>query len=82
MIDWIGEIIPLPDKMSWAEQGRIHRLSCYRDAKNALQGLTISDIAQIIKMSERQAIAFMNKMTKLKVVAKEDGMYVINPLYF
>lgn len=85
---------PLPDKLTWAEQGRLIRLQHYILRENqllvyrshgALKPVDIPEMCRILNMSERQCKGLMSKSQALGVVKEiqiDDTRYfMFNPIY-
>lgn len=89
----------LPDKLTETETARVYRLSLtmrknsnliYYKSGNSFKAMGLSQIARYLKISQRQAAAFISKMIFLHIIGKVRvnigrgtcTQYYINPCYF
>ena len=89
----------LPAELSEVETARVYRLSLaihkgsnliYYRSGNVIKGMDNGKIAKYLNITERQSVAFINKMIQRRIIGKvkvrigenTEVQYYINPIYF
>lgn len=79
----------LPEIVGQNDTAYLTRLSRYLDTHNLLRSpkqrrlpMTTIQLADTVGLSKRRVYTFLQRMIEAGVMAKVDGMYYINPLYF